>query len=73
MGDRARRLTAREVIAILRRHGFALVGTRGSHQKWRNPRTRRQVIVADHRGRDLPIGTFRAIQKGSGIPEDEWK
>jgi len=69
---KAPRLTARQVVAVLRAHGFELVSTRGSHQKWRHPDGRRQVIVPDHRGQVLPIGTLRSIMKGSGIPDEEW-
>ena len=35
--------------------------------------TLHQVIVPDHRGKALPIGTLRSIMKGSGIPEQEWR
>jgi len=66
------RLTARQVVAVLRRHGFLHVGTRGSHEKWRHPTGSKQVIVPAHRGRVLPIGTLRSIMKGSGIPDDDW-
>jgi len=70
---KAPRLTARQIVAVLRRHGFEEVARRGSHQKWRHLETRRQVIVPDHRGKVLPIGTLRSIMKGSGIPDEEWK
>jgi predicted RNA binding protein YcfA (HicA-like mRNA interferase family) len=61
------------VTAILRRHGFGLIGQSGSHQKWRNPATGKQVIVADHHGRTLPLGTIHSIIAGSGIPADDWR
>jgi predicted RNA binding protein YcfA (HicA-like mRNA interferase family) len=60
------------VIDILRHHGFLRVGQSGSHRKWRNPATAKQVIVAHHRGRILPLGTIRAIIEGSGIALTEW-
>jgi len=73
LGDRGTpRLTADEAIAVLKRHGFALAGQSGSHQKWRNSESGKQVIVAYHRGRILPLGTVRAIIGGSGIPMSEW-
>lgn len=73
MGERGTpRLTADEVIAILRRGGFKMAGTSGSHQKWRNPVTGKQVIVPYHRGRILPLGTMRAIIEGSGLAKDQW-
>ena len=73
MGDRGTpRLSSVQVISILRRHGFQWVGQAGSHQKWRNPAITKQVIVAHHRGRILPLGTMREIIEGSGIALAEW-
>ena len=73
MGERGTpRFTADQVIAILKRSGFSLAGQSGSHQKWRNARDGKQVIVAYHRGRVLPLSTMRSIIEGSGIPIAEW-
>jgi len=73
LGDRGTpRLTAGQVISILRRHGFVLAGASGRHQKWRNLSTAKQVIVPYHRGRILPLGTMRAIIEGSGIGAADW-
>jgi predicted RNA binding protein YcfA (HicA-like mRNA interferase family) len=60
------------VLNFLRRAGFKLVGSSGSHQKWRNNLTGKQVIVPYHHGRILPLGTMRAIIEGSGIQIDKW-
>lgn len=73
MGDRGTpRLTADQVISVLRRHGFLLIGSAGSHQKWRNVSTAKQVIVPYHQGRVLPLGTIRAIIEGSGVAAAHW-
>ena len=48
------RLTADQVISILRRNGFVRIASAGSHQKWRNAASGKQVIVAYHCGRILP-------------------
>jgi predicted RNA binding protein YcfA (HicA-like mRNA interferase family) len=73
LGDRGTPLlNSDQVIGILRRHGFQWVGQSGSHQKWRNSATAKQVIVAYHRGRVLPLGTMRALIEGSGIALTEW-
>ena len=73
MGDRGTpRLTSDQVIRVLRRHGFLWIGASGSHQKWRHPVTGKQVIVAHHSGRVLPLGTMKAIIEGSGIALPEW-
>ena len=45
MAEKLPRLKADEIINVLTRHGFTLVSQRGSHQKWRNDTTRKQVIV----------------------------
>ena len=72
MAQRLPRLRADEVTRVLRRHGFELVSQRGSHQKWRHPNTGRQVIVPNHRGRILPLGTLNSIIDGSGISRVEF-
>jgi predicted RNA binding protein YcfA (HicA-like mRNA interferase family) len=74
LGDRGTpRLTADQVVSILRRHGFVLAGSTGSHQKWRNVSTAKQVIIVPyHRGRILPLGTMRAIIEGSGTDLTDW-
>jgi predicted RNA binding protein YcfA (HicA-like mRNA interferase family) len=66
------RLKAEEIIKILARNNFVLAGQRGSHQKWRNYYTGKQVIVPMHKGKQLPIGTLMSIIDGSGIPENEF-
>ena len=67
------RLKADEVVRILHHYSFVLVSQRGSHQKWRNYSTGKQVIVPYHQGKELPLGTLRSIIDGSGIPENEFK
>jgi len=50
----------------LRKHGFALVSQKGSHQKWRHLNGR-QVIVAMHGSKPIPIGTLKGIINGAGL------
>jgi len=73
VAGRVRRLTAREVEQILRHYGFVCVSQKGSHRKWRNDTKRLQVIVPEHRGQVLPIGTLMSILDNPAIPESEWK
>jgi len=63
---------AREVVRVLQRHGFALVGQKGSHQKWRHPNGR-QVIVPAHGSKPIPIGTLKSIIEGSGLPVEAFR
>ncbi|MEO7145756.1 MAG: type II toxin-antitoxin system HicA family toxin [Bryobacteraceae bacterium] len=73
MGERGTpRLTPDQVFAVLQRAGFRLIGSSGSHRKWRNTLTGKQVIIPYHRGRILPLGTMRAIIEGSGIDVAKW-
>ncbi len=62
------RLTPRRIIAVLKRHGFELDHTTGSHYVFYHPRSRRRVTVAYH-AKDLPLGTLRSILKEAGISE----
>ncbi|MEH1898366.1 MAG: type II toxin-antitoxin system HicA family toxin [Nostoc sp.] len=73
MSARIRRMTSREVETILRQYGFQLISQKGSHRKWRSEDLGLQVIVPEHQGRTLPIGTLRSIFQGAKIPESEWK
>lgn len=73
MARKLPRMTSEEVIRVLDRHRFELVSQRGSHQKWRNPDTGKQVIVPYHKGKHLPLGTMKSIIEGSGITENEFR
>jgi mRNA interferase HicA len=73
LGERGTpRLTSNQVTSVLKQSGFRLAGSSGSHQKWRNQDSGKQVIVPHHSGRILPLGTMRAIIAGSGIDLDKW-
>jgi len=72
MAPKTPRLNASAVISILKQYEFTLISQRGSHQKWRNEETGRQVIVPYHKGKALPVGTLKSIIDGSGIPEQEF-
>jgi predicted RNA binding protein YcfA (HicA-like mRNA interferase family) len=67
------RLKADEIIKILQQYGFSLISQRGSHQKWRNQDTGKQVVVPYHKGKQLPLGTIRSIIEGSNIPEEKFR
>jgi predicted RNA binding protein YcfA (HicA-like mRNA interferase family) len=64
--------TAKHVIRVLRKHGFALVSHKESHQKWRHPNGR-QVIVATHGNKPIPIGTLKSIIEGAGLTADDFR
>ena len=72
MSPRLPALNAKDVIRILNRNGFVLVGQKGSHQKWRHANGR-QVIVAVHGNKPIPIGTLKSIVEGSGLSVDDFR
>jgi len=63
---------AKEVVKVLRKHGFVLIAQSGSHQKWRHENGR-QVIVAMHGSKPIPIGTLKSIIEGSGLAVDKFR
>ena len=63
---------AKEVIKVLRQHGFVCIGQSGSHQKWRHENGR-QVIVAMHGSKPIPIGTMKSIVEGSGLDAEDFR
>jgi predicted RNA binding protein YcfA (HicA-like mRNA interferase family) len=48
------------------------VSQRGSHQKWRHANGR-QVIIAMHGSKPIPIGTLKSIIEGSGLALDDFR
>lgn len=63
-------LTPDELIRLLKKHGFELMRTKGSHQIFKNRTTGKMTIVPMHK-RDLPKGTMLAILKQAGIDKEE--
>jgi mRNA interferase HicA len=61
----------REVSRKLARLGCGEIPRRsgGSHRKWFNPKTQQATVVPDWGGRDLKLGTVRALVRQLGI---EW-
>lgn len=73
MSPKQKRISSSAVFKILKKNGFKNISQKGSHQKWKNYLSGKQVIVPHHKGKDLPIGTLKAIIDGSGISLSEWQ
>ena len=54
---------SREIIRRLHNEGFELVGTRGSHHKFRKDG---RMVIVPHPKKSLPLGTARSIAKMAG-------
>lgn len=64
-------LRASKIIKVLEQNGFTEHSQKGSHKKFRKVVLGETltVIVPVH-GRDIPYGTFRSIQRQSGLSEE---
>jgi predicted RNA binding protein YcfA (HicA-like mRNA interferase family) len=71
---RLRRLSGKEVVAILNRFGFETVRVRGSHHQLKSQEGPGPVITVPLHGNEpLQIGTLKSIyrQACTQIPEDD--
>lgn len=59
-------MTAREMIRLLKKTGFVIIGQNGSHMKLKNSQTGKTVVVPIH-SRDLKKGMEQAILKQAGL------
>ena len=73
MGERQPRVTANEIIKVLKALGFQKVDQSGSHQKWRHPLTGKQTIVSYHQGEIIRPKTFTKILEGAGLTVEDYR
>lgn len=69
MSRRLPALTATQMLAILRRHGFEPIRQSGSHVIMQ--RAERRTTVPMHKGRDLAKGTLRQIMRDTNLTVDD--
>jgi len=60
------------VVKKLRKLGFDGPYGGGKHVFMRHPQTRMKISVPIHKGRDIPLGTPRALLRQLGISVEEW-
>jgi predicted RNA binding protein YcfA (HicA-like mRNA interferase family) len=58
--------SSREVIAILKNHGWYKVGQTGSHTHYKHPTIKGKVTVP-HPKKDLSLKTLKSIEDQSGM------
>lgn len=56
---------SKEILEILKQHGFQECSKKGSHLKLRSPEGR--VVIVPHPKKEIPIGTVRSIIRQSGL------
>ncbi len=69
----APKVTADDIIRVLRKLGFVKASQRGSHQKWKQPNTGKIVIVAFHSKQIIHPKTYATIVEGTGLTMDEFR
>jgi predicted RNA binding protein YcfA (HicA-like mRNA interferase family) len=60
-----------DLINLLESNGWRLKATKGSHRQFRHPQKGMVVTVPGQPGKDMPIGTLRAILRSAGL--DKYK
>ena len=64
-------MKVRDLIRLLESSGWRLRATKGSHRQFRHPRKGLVVTVPGHPGKDIPVGTLKAIPRSAGLERKE--
>lgn len=59
-------MTSKQMIKLLKKHGFIEIRKAGSHRIYKHPLTNQCTVVPFHM-KDLPKGTERNILKQAGL------
>jgi predicted RNA binding protein YcfA (HicA-like mRNA interferase family) len=65
-------VTAREVIRVAEKLGFAFDRQRGSHAVYLRSADHRRLVIPVHKGRDLKPGTLRGLIDDMGVSVEEF-
>lgn len=60
-------MKVRDVVRLLEANGWQLKATKGSHQQFRHPAKGMVVTVPGQLGKDVPLGTLKAILRSAGL------
>lgn len=72
MSPRLPALTPRKVIAALKRAGFFVHHTTGSHRALRHTDNTRLRVTVPYHNKDLKLGTLRSIIRQAGMTPEEF-
>ena len=65
-------VSAREVIRVAEKLGFAFDRQRGGHAVYLRSSDKRRLVIPVHKGRDLKPGTLRGLIDDMGLSVDEF-
>ena len=71
MTDKTPVVTGETLIRVLKRVGYVVRRQKGSHVHLYREGDRRRVTVPVHKGKNIPIGTFRSILKDADLTIEE--
>lgn len=73
MSRRLPALNAKQVLKALRRAGFSVARTSGSHQYLiHQDQPHRRVVLPYHGRKDMPRGTLRAVIEQAGLTVEQF-
>lgn len=55
------------MVRLLESNGWQLKATKGSHRQFRHPAMGMVVTVPGQLGKDVPLGTLKAILRSAGL------
>ncbi|MGI8787526.1 MAG: type II toxin-antitoxin system HicA family toxin [Pyrinomonadaceae bacterium] len=61
-----------QLIRVLEKSGFVRKRQKGSHVHLFRETDKRRVTVPVHKGKDIPVGTLRAILKDADLSAEEF-
>ena len=60
-------MTYKEAEKVLKKDGWQLVRTKGSHNQFKKPGVDYLATLPNHAGKDISIGVLRSLEKGTGL------
>ncbi|HFD6574937.1 TPA: type II toxin-antitoxin system HicA family toxin [Legionella pneumophila] len=67
-----RNITSHDVIGVLKKKGWAHVGTKGSHWQFKHP-TKKGRVTVPHPKKSLGSGTIKSILRQAGLTDEEFE
>ncbi len=73
MSERLPRINCLELVQVLKKAGFEEQRQKGSHLTLKNKLNGKRATVPVHKGREVPIGTLKAILRDANISSEQLK